>query len=425
MIGKWRWNIRQMARQIWVRAVSYALLGVVTALIAAPLGPLIPRGLEARLGAEAVDRVLSILASSMLAVTTFSLAIMVSALAAASSAATPRVAQLLYEDRTSQTVLASFIGAFLYSLVGLISVQAGAYDEGGRLLLFIVTIAVVIMIVVALLRWISHLMVFGRMSDAIARAETAASRSIRQRRDSPCLGGRPLAGTPPKASKPLMSQVCGYIQHIDMPRLHEFSEARECRIWLSVLPGSYLYPGRELLRLGISPGDEDESQLRGAFTVGKSRNFDQDPRFGLIVLAEIASRALSPSVNDPGTAIEVIGRLAPVLLDAAGDGPTEHLYPQIFAPPIGPDELLADAFLPIARDGAGLVEVQLRLLKALAGIVTAEPHLFGRAAVNIAERALRHSERTLLDDSEKVLLLDVANRIKVMAGREPLTIWGI
>jgi uncharacterized membrane protein len=36
------------------------------------------------------------------------------------------------------------------------------------------------------------------------------------------------------------------------------------------------------------------------------RYFDEDPRFGLITLSEIASRALSPAVNDPGTAIQII-----------------------------------------------------------------------------------------------------------------------
>jgi uncharacterized membrane protein len=36
------------------------------------------------------------------------------------------------------------------------------------------------------------------------------------------------------------------------------------------------------------------------------RYFEEDPRFGLITLSEIASRALSPAVNDPGTAIQII-----------------------------------------------------------------------------------------------------------------------
>ena len=63
------------------------------------------------------------------------------------------------------------------------------------------------------------------------------------------------------------------------------------------------------------PEDEDvHKAVAEAFTIGAERTFDQDPRFGLCVLAEIASRALSPAVNDPGTAIDVIGRAVRLLV---------------------------------------------------------------------------------------------------------------
>ena len=45
---------------------------------------------------------------------------------------------------------------------------------------------------------------------------------------------------------------------------------------------------------------EDAEAIAATFVIGGSRVFDQDPRFGLLVLSEIASRALSPAVNDPG-----------------------------------------------------------------------------------------------------------------------------
>ncbi|WP_209438585.1 DUF2254 family protein [Vibrio natriegens] len=38
---------------------------------------------------------------------------------------------------------------------------------------------------------------------------------------------------------------------------------------------------------------KEESEVSAAFTIRTERSFDQDPRFGLVVLAEIASRALS------------------------------------------------------------------------------------------------------------------------------------
>lgn len=53
--------------------------------------------------------------------------------------------------------------------------------------------------------------------------------------------------------------------------------------------------------------DIDASRIAQAFLLGDVRQFDEDPRFGLIVLSEIASRALFLAVNDPGTAIVIIG----------------------------------------------------------------------------------------------------------------------
>ncbi|MFM0339824.1 DUF2254 family protein [Paraburkholderia fungorum] len=57
---------------------------------------------------------------------------------------------------------------------------------------------------------------------------------------------------------------------------------------------------------GLATNNHDD--VRSAFSVDVRRSFEQDPRFGISVLTEIASRALSPAVNDPGTAIDVIGR---------------------------------------------------------------------------------------------------------------------
>jgi|GEM_PF-2436099 len=55
--------------------------------------------------------------------------------------------------------------------------------------------------------------------------------------------------------------------------------------------------------------DEDYKCVIDAFQIGRDRLFDDDPRFGLVVLSEIAARALSPAVNDHGTVIDVIGTI--------------------------------------------------------------------------------------------------------------------
>ena len=109
MIGKSTWLLLKLTRALWVRAVAIGILGVLTALAGIVLSPLIPDTIGAHFGADAVDQILGILASSMLAVVTFSLAVAVQAFATAAANATPRATALLQQDPTTQNVLATFV----------------------------------------------------------------------------------------------------------------------------------------------------------------------------------------------------------------------------------------------------------------------------------------------------------------------------
>ncbi|MCY2449393.1 DUF2254 domain-containing protein, partial [Klebsiella pneumoniae] len=93
----------------------------------------------------------------------FSLSIMVTAYGSATTNVTPRATRLVVEDVTTQNVLATFIGSFLFSLVGIIALSMGAYGERGRVILFIVTLVVIALILITLLRWIQHLTSLGRV----------------------------------------------------------------------------------------------------------------------------------------------------------------------------------------------------------------------------------------------------------------------
>jgi hypothetical protein len=79
MISKWQWLLAQLTRTLWIRATLYVVLALAAALLAVLIERLLPGPLPIDIGADAVDRILDILASSMLAVTTFSLSVMVAA----------------------------------------------------------------------------------------------------------------------------------------------------------------------------------------------------------------------------------------------------------------------------------------------------------------------------------------------------------
>ena len=341
---------------------------------------------------------------------------MVSAYAAATSQVTPRATRLLREDTTTQNVLATFIGSFLFSLAGIVVLSTGLYGEQGRIVLFVFTVGVIFLIVVTLLRWIEHLSMFGRVDDTTGRVERAASEALRNWAELPCLGGRLLADPSsdvPDNAQPLCPRVIGYVQHIDIGVLQAWADEHDSDIYVVAVPGSFVEPTRPVAWLAGAAGVEAADGLVAqAFVVDTSRSFYQDPRFGLSVLAEIASRALSPAVNDPGTAIDVIGRAVRVLATAAeasGVPQGEAQCPRVYVPTLQVDDFFDDVFGPIARDGATLVQVHMRLLKALAAL--ARMGRYATPARRLAALALAHGEAALTLDEERATLRRLAAEV--------------
>ena len=111
--------------------------------------------------------------------------------------------------------------------------------------------------------------------------------------------------------------------------------------------------------------------VREALVVGDFRTYDQDPRFGLIVMGEVGSKAVSPSVNDPGTAIDVITRIGRILSNYKDETVTtpEEVLEYLHVRPLDPEELPCDEFGALSHDGASTLEVQQRLQQGLSGLM--------------------------------------------------------
>lgn len=407
----------RLSRQVWVRAALFALLAVLFALLAGVIGRAFPFDLTIDLGQNSVGSILQIIATSMLTATTFSVTAMVTAYSSASTSATPRATRLLVADPTSQNALATFVGAFVFALVGIIALSTGYYGDEGRTILFVGTLVVVAIIVVTLLRWIAHLAQFGRMADVIDRVEDAACETVTAFASSPALGAQPYE-TVPAGARLVWADQTGYVGFVDLAPIERAAASADAQVYLGATPGTSadaLHPLAYLV--GGQDDDGLEGAVRRAVRVEHHRDFEQDPRLGVIALSEIASRALSPATNDPGTAIDVIAALqrvfavtaeqAPSGDESAEDRAAENVsFPHVHVRPPQIDDLVTDAFRPIARDGAGIVEVQIRLQKCLAALAAGDPQRRAVYAEASAD-ALRRS-REALDDADMAELARAA-----------------
>ena len=213
------------------------------------------------------------------------------------------------------------------------------------------------------------------------------------------------------------------MQHIDLGALQELAERGGFRLWVEADPGAFVHLGRPLVLCDALPRDAAEraaleARLASAFSVGHGRSYDQDPRFGLIALAEIAQRALSPAVNDPGTALDILSRLARVLADWRTDPVPEPAlrFPAVHLRALDPGDLLRDAFDSIARDGAGVIEVMVRLQQVLAALAEIAPARFAPAAARRAERAAQLAVQALPLEEDRARIQKMAAALGAARG---------
>ncbi len=352
---------------------------------------------------ESIEALLTVVAASMLVIATFAVGSMVSAYASAAGNATPRSFPLVLADDVSQNALSVFVGAFIYSLIALVALKNHYYEEAGHFALFVLTLFVFAWVILTFVRWVDTIARLGRLGTTIDKVEAATAGALQGRRRNRNLGGAPICESPNTGS-PISATEVGYLQHIDVAALQKCAEKWSLRITVAALPGSFVTPDKPLgsyVSENKSVDSEVEiSVLGSAFQQGECRVYEDDPRFGLIALSEIASRALSPAVNDPGTAIDVIGRLLRLFTEWGqhsenADDEDEPQFDRVEIPEISVDDMFDDAFAPIARDGAGTVEVQIRLQKALSSLASLGNDEIETAAVRHSRLALKRAKQTL------------------------------
>jgi uncharacterized membrane protein len=350
---------------------------------------------------DSIETLLTIISASMLVIATFAVASMVSAYASASSTATPRCFSLVISDDVSQNALSSFIGAFIFSIVALVALKNGYYDKAGRFVLFVLTLIILTVIIVTFVSWVDRIARLGRLRGTIDKVEAATTAALQQRRSTPTLRGVP-AGPCRNWGQAIYAGTIGYVQRVDVTALQKFAEKSQVQITVAALPGTFSAPDRALAYVTADSGDLsdiDTSQIAQAFLIGDDRAFDEDPRFGLIVLSEIASRALSSAVNDPGTAIVIIGkfiRLFTLWSEPIEEGDTRTPdCDRVKVPEISLRDMFDDAFTAIARDGAGIIEVAGRLQKAFKSLASIGDATMRDVAMHHARMALDRAENVL------------------------------
>ncbi len=414
MKDQFRFLLNRIGERLWVKPLLVCVLSIAVAFVARWADQFEVLQKIPEVNVKSIEMLLKVISASMLVMAVFAVGSMLAAYQSASSSATPRAFSLVVSDDVSQNALSTFIGSFIFSIVAQVALMNGYYEKAGRFILFIITMLVFAIVIISFIKWVDGIARLGRLGTTIAKVEKAAAEALRRRKANPFLGGAKAENL--KVGLPVFTTTVGYIQRIDMAALQSAAENGEVRIEVAVLPGAFATPVQPLAYIIGGRNDSEEAiaakRISNAFIIGSNRTFDDDPRFGIITLSEIASRALSPAVNDPGTAIEITGIFVRLFADLVQDNSEVEdpriEYDRIAVPEITLSDLFEDAFSAIARDGSGTIEVVIRTLKALTTLASVGNEQMEQQARESARYVVAHAERSLSVPSDIAKLKTVA-----------------
>lgn len=323
--------------------------------------------------ASSAQDLLATVAASNLAMTTLVVSITMVALQLASNQFSPRVMRTFFRDRGTKIALGIFLGTTVYALLVLRVVTPEAPRESEFVPALAVTAAYVLMLVslgtfLYYLNHVAHAIRAVHIIDAVAAETRATIRSAYVRDDR--LGGDEW----PTGPAPLVlasEKPPGAIVTIDEDDLLHLAEERRVRVRIVHKVGDYL-PSTAPLAEVWSDDPEVAPRLLAEevapfIGLGRERTMRQDVAFGFRQLVDIANKALSPAVNDPTTAVQVIGRIHDLLrrLATTPDLCTVHRDVDGIARLVVPvhtwDELVALACDEIRHFGGSSLHVQQRM----------------------------------------------------------------
>lgn len=278
-------------------------------------------------GPAAALSVLSTVATSMISVTGLVFSVTIVVLQLASSQFTPRVLSTFLSSRITQTTLGVFTATFIYSLTVMRSVRDGFEEADTFVPQLSVTIAFVFVVssVGLFLAFIRHItqsiQVVTIMSVLGDRSVQSVDALYPQRAGAgPDPGPRwsPAQGTQ-RTEIPCEGRH-GVVVGVDLDALVRLAAAHNVVLELEVQVGGFVVDGQPLARAWGMPQlpSAVAAEVAHAVILGPDRLMDGDLAFGIRQLVDIAERALSPSVNDPTTACQVIDQLRRILRPLVG-----------------------------------------------------------------------------------------------------------
>lgn len=364
---------------IWFIPLMYTAGAIVSGFAVPRLSHVLWPALTSTVSVNAAIGIYSAVASGMLALTAIVFSLMFVMVQFSATAYSPRLVLWVANDPLVPHAIGVFTATFLYALAALAWVDrygSGRVPLGGAAMVVVMLIVSIIMFVGLIQRihklQVTQMLIFtgdqGRqvIEDFYPPIDTLSVGAVKPL-PSPCTQTLLHHGRPRK------------IQRINISALVGMASAAGCVIEIVAAIGDAVVESTPILKVYGCSSQLPEERLRNAIQLGSERTFDQDPKYAIRLLVDIAIRALSPAVNDPTTAVQALDEIEDLLIrlgrrrleiGAFRDGQAEL---RLLASFPTWEDFLALAFDEIRAYGSTSIQVMRRMKALLSELLSIMP----------------------------------------------------
>ncbi|MUH37817.1 DUF2254 domain-containing protein [Zobellia amurskyensis] len=262
---------------------------------------------------ETARSILSVFIGGIISLTVFSFSMVMVVLSQASSNFSPRLLPGLISNSKHQFILGTYVGTLLYCIIILTSLGARGI-EANTMGLSTMLAAILCVLCIGLFVYFIH-----SISGAIQ------IHNIIDKIFDKCNGYAEHELTNSQVSKialqyidtsewiVLNSKKTGYFRGFDSRLLEKSIEKQENQIEIIPYLNKHLWEGMPILRIRETVSNDELENLMFCIDISSDRHENDKGVGGMIKLMEIAVKAMSPGINDPGTAIDAIAKLGRLL----------------------------------------------------------------------------------------------------------------
>lgn len=303
-----RYKLRAFLRNsIWVLPV----LGMAAALVAVNCLQWVEQraGWQVSFDPASALAMFSALAASLLTFIVFLSSSLLLVVQLASAQLSPRAIGIVFRNRVTRLTLTLFTFTFAFTLAFILRIDNSipalkAHVAGYLFLLCVGAFLLLLDHVGRILRPSGVLQAVARLGhEAIRSAYPRHLAGLSETAPGPLksLGGEPFEAVP--------SPQVGVLLAFDPTGLVALAREADCVVELVPEVGDFVAAGSPLFRVFGGKGSPSAKALCGSVALGQERTIEQDPAFTFRIIVDVASKAISPAINDPTTAVLAIDQV--------------------------------------------------------------------------------------------------------------------